>query len=204
MAEFSRKERDRQLRRSDIFAAAEHIFALKGYHKATIRDIAKEAQYATGTVYLHFKDKDELYLSLFTEKLKTMLSIVEEKMSLAKDAKGKLETFVRESLVFFEDNLDFFRIFVSEADEMMIAEKGLRNTPAGQKFERYMADIVKQAQREGVIRSDFEPTQVLDILIAIMKSYVLKWFREDGKGRKGLAGMSDMIIKCLLNGISGR
>jgi AcrR family transcriptional regulator len=204
MAGFSRKERDRQLRRSDIFAAAEHIFALKGYHKATIRDIAKEAQYATGTVYLHFKDKDELYFSLSTEKLKTMLSIVEEKMSSAKDAKGKLETFVRESLVFFENNLDFFRIFISEADEMMLAEKGLRSTPAGQKFERYMADIVKQAQKEGVISRDFEPMQILDILTAIMKSYVTKWFKEDGKGKKSLADMSDMIIRCLLNGISGK
>ncbi|MFA5164951.1 MAG: TetR/AcrR family transcriptional regulator [Candidatus Omnitrophota bacterium] len=202
MAGFSRKERDRQLRRSDIFSAAEHIFALKGYHKATIRDIAKEAQYATGTVYLHFKDKDELYLSLFTEKLKTMLSIVEEKMSSAKDAKGKLETFVRESLLFFENNLDFFRIFVSEGDDMMIAEKGLRGTPAGQKFEKYMADIVKQAQKEGVISRDFEPMQVLDILTAIMKSFVQKWFKEDGKGKRSLAGMSGIIVKCLLNGIS--
>ncbi|HPN65848.1 MAG TPA: TetR/AcrR family transcriptional regulator [Candidatus Omnitrophota bacterium] len=204
MAVFSRKERDRQLRRSDIFAAAEHIFALKGYHKATIRDIAKEAQYAIGTVYLHFKDKDALYLSLFTEKLKIMLSIVEEKMSSAKDAKSKLETFVRESLVFFEDNLDFFRIFVSEADDMMIAEKGLRSTPAGQKFERCMADIVKQAQKEGIISRDFEPMQVLDILTAIMKSFVLKWFKEYEKGKKSLSGMSDIILKCLLNGISGK
>ncbi|MFA5338522.1 MAG: TetR/AcrR family transcriptional regulator [Candidatus Omnitrophota bacterium] len=202
MAVLNRRERDRQLRRSDIFAAAEHIFALKGYHKATIRDIAKEAQYATGTVYLHFKDKDELYRSLFTEKLKGMLSVVEEKMASAKDSKGKLGVFVRESLAYFEENLDFFRIFVSESDDMMLAEKSIRNTPSGQKFEKYMEDIVKQAQKEGVISRDFEPIQVLDILTSIMKSFVLKWFKENSKNKKSLVGMSGIILKCLLRGIS--
>ncbi|MFA6356309.1 MAG: TetR/AcrR family transcriptional regulator [Candidatus Omnitrophota bacterium] len=202
MAAFSRKERDRQLRKADIYRAAEHIFALKGYHKATIRDIAKEAQYATGTVYLHFKDKDELYLSLFAEKLKGMLSIVESKMSSAKDAKGKLGIFIRESLAYFEENLDFFRIYVSEAEDMMTAEKSLRNTPSGKKFERYMADMVKQAQEEGVISRDFEPMQVLDIMTAILKSFVQRWFREGNKEKKSLVSMSGIILKCLLNGIS--
>mgnify|MGYP000970468407 FL=1 len=89
MAILSRKERDRQLRRSDIFKAAEHVFALKGYHKATIRDIAKEAQYGTGTVYLHFKNKDTLYFALLEEKLKCLLALIKEKVGQVKDAKKK-------------------------------------------------------------------------------------------------------------------
>jgi len=87
MAVLSRKERDRQLRRSDILKAAEHIFALKGYHKATIRNIAKEAQYAIGTVYLHFKDKDALYFALLDEKMKSLLFIFEERIKQEKEAK---------------------------------------------------------------------------------------------------------------------
>ncbi len=110
----SRKERDRQLRRSDILKAAEHIFALKGYYKATIRDIAKEAQYATGTVYLHFKDKDALYFALLEEKMKSLLSTIEGKIKQTKDAREKLEIFVQEGLGFFEKNQDFLRLFISE------------------------------------------------------------------------------------------
>ncbi len=56
-----RKERYRFLRKTDIIRAAEHVFALKGFHKATIQDIARQAQYATGTVYLYFEDKNSLY-----------------------------------------------------------------------------------------------------------------------------------------------
>ncbi|MDD3275094.1 MAG: helix-turn-helix domain containing protein, partial [Candidatus Omnitrophica bacterium] len=81
MIALSRKERDRKLRRADILKAAEHLFALKGYHKATIRDIAKEAQYATGTVYLHFKDKGDLYLALLEGRIKDLLGLFKEGVS---------------------------------------------------------------------------------------------------------------------------
>ena len=75
----NRKERDRQLRRTDILRASEHVFAQKGYDNATMQDIAKEAQYATGTVYLYFKDKEALYFSLLEEKIFCMMSATREK-----------------------------------------------------------------------------------------------------------------------------
>jgi len=62
MSALSRKERDRRLRQEDILKTAEHIFAIKGYHEASIQDIAKEAQYAVGTVYLYFKTKKHYIL----------------------------------------------------------------------------------------------------------------------------------------------
>ncbi len=108
----SRRERDRLLRKADILRAAEHVFALKGYYEATMHDIAKEAQYATGTVYLYFKDKDALYLSLVEEKYKDLLSILRQETSKAKTAREKIEIFVYEKLSFFERNQNFFRIFV--------------------------------------------------------------------------------------------
>ena len=52
----SRKERDRLRRKSDILNAAEYVFVLKGCDKATMQNIAKKAEYSTGTVYLYFKD----------------------------------------------------------------------------------------------------------------------------------------------------
>ena len=69
MVPLTRKERDRQLREQDILRAAEHVFATQGYHQATLQDIAKEAQYATGTIYLYFKDKEVLYLALLERKI---------------------------------------------------------------------------------------------------------------------------------------
>ncbi len=59
-----RKERERERRRQQIMVAAKRVFAEKGFTKATMEDIAKEAELSPGTLYLYFKNKDELYASL--------------------------------------------------------------------------------------------------------------------------------------------
>lgn len=59
-----RKERERERRRQQIIVAAKRVFSEKGFNKATMEDIAKEAELSPGTLYLYFKNKDELYASL--------------------------------------------------------------------------------------------------------------------------------------------
>ena len=59
-----RKERERERRRQQIIVAAKRVFSNKGFNKATMEDIAKEAELSPGTLYLYFKNKDELYASL--------------------------------------------------------------------------------------------------------------------------------------------
>ncbi len=59
-----RKERERERRRQQIIVAAKRVFSDKGFSKSTMEDIAKEAELSPGTLYLYFKNKDELYASL--------------------------------------------------------------------------------------------------------------------------------------------
>ena len=59
-----RKRRERERRRQQIIVAAKRIFSVKGFSKTTIEDIAREAELSPGTLYLYFKNKDELYASL--------------------------------------------------------------------------------------------------------------------------------------------
>jgi len=59
-----RKEREKERRRQQIMVAAKRVFSVKGFNKATMEDIAKEAELSPGTLYLYFKNKEELYASL--------------------------------------------------------------------------------------------------------------------------------------------
>jgi AcrR family transcriptional regulator len=203
MVVLSRKERDRQLRRSDIFKAAEHIFALKGYHKATIRDIAKEAQYGTGTVYLHFKNKGALYFALLEEKLKCLLTMIKEKAEQVKDAKKKLEIFIQEGLVFFEKNQDFFQIFVSEGSESY-TETRLLKCSIGLQWQEYTASLLKEAQGQGVVSSSFDPEQISDVLTSILKTITLKWLQKKKRKEESLVGLSDTILRLFLYGAANK
>ena len=59
-----RKEREKERRRQQIIVAAKRVFSENGFNKATMEDIAKEAELSPGTLYLYFKNKEELYASL--------------------------------------------------------------------------------------------------------------------------------------------
>ena len=59
-----RKERERERRRQQIIVAAKRVFSEKGFNRATMEDIAQEAELSAGTLYLYFKNKDELYASM--------------------------------------------------------------------------------------------------------------------------------------------
>lgn len=199
----SRKERDRQLRRSDILKAAEHLFALKGYHQATIRDIAKEAQYASGTVYLHFKDKSDLYFGLLEEKLKTLFFRIKERVAPVKDTRKKMDIFVQEGLVFFEKNQDFFRIFISQGSELF-SESKIMKSLIGQQMQEYTRSLMKEAQAQGVVSKDFDAGQIGEVFTAIIKTIILGWLQEKKRKSENLIDLSETILKLFLNGVASR
>ena len=68
-----RKQRERERRRQQIMVAAKKVFTTKGFNKTTMEDIAKEAELSPGTLYLYFKNKDELYASLSLRILQYLL-----------------------------------------------------------------------------------------------------------------------------------
>lgn len=72
-----RKEREKERRRQQIMVAAKRVFSEKGFNKATMEDIAQEAELSPGTLYLYFKNKEELYASLSLRILQYLLLRVE-------------------------------------------------------------------------------------------------------------------------------
>ncbi|MBN1932731.1 MAG: TetR/AcrR family transcriptional regulator [Desulfobacterales bacterium] len=68
-----RKEREKERRRHQIMVAAKRVFSGKGFNKTTIEDIAREAELSPGTLYLYFKNKDDLYASLSLSILQYLL-----------------------------------------------------------------------------------------------------------------------------------
>jgi len=64
-----RKKREKELRRVDIINSARQVFLENGYKDTTINQISRQAELSPGTIYLYFKDKNELFLLLTVELL---------------------------------------------------------------------------------------------------------------------------------------
>jgi AcrR family transcriptional regulator len=197
-----RKERDRQVRKTDILSAAEQVFALKGYEKATIQDIASQAQYAAGTVYLYFKDKDELYLSMLEDKVSEMMSVVVQKTSGIKDAGKKLKLFIETSIDFFEKDRYFFRVFISETSKFRWAiDKKITTSPLMARHLNYLIGLVKMAQRQGVVRDDFNAEHVADIFAAILSTTIVGLLKDNPGKFRYKNSPADFIFDVFINGV---
>ena len=72
-----RKEREKERRRQQIIVAAKRVFSDKGFNKATMEDIAKEAELSPGTLYLYFKDKDALIATLVEDSFEHLMEDLE-------------------------------------------------------------------------------------------------------------------------------
>jgi AcrR family transcriptional regulator len=202
MGVLDRKNRDRLLRKTDILKAAEHIFALKGYDKTTIQDIAGKAQYATGTVYLYFKDKNDLYCSLLEEKLKALLVKIKEKIGQSEDAKEKLDIFLEKEIEFFRENKDFFRILVSETNGPRFdISLRISKSCVFREYSEHVSALVKMAQQKGAIRNDLYPAQIVDIFRSIFESIIMDWLWNKPQEPKDAEKISRFILDIFLNGV---
>ena len=203
MIQITRKERDRQLRRTDILRAAEHQFARKGYERATIQDIARQAQYGTGTVYLYFKDKESVYLSLIEEKIAAMIAIIKEKTAPIADARVKLEVLVNESLGYFDRNQDFFRIFASERSRLQWTIGTHSRKPACMDHLPFVTEIVRLGQQQKFLRDDYAALQVAEVLVSMISSVVFDCLRQK-PGAASLGEMSEFVLDMFLEGARKR
>lgn len=108
-------------RRNQILDAAAKVFAEKGFHPTTIKDIAVEAGIAHGTIYNYFENKTALLLGIF-DRMKA--SVIQENIPLAPDGidlRAFIRTFIALPLMSLKkDNFALFRIVISE---MMVNEE---------------------------------------------------------------------------------
>ena len=111
MEKVSRKEREYQMRREEILKAAEKVFAQNGFYNSTVAEIAKESEFAIGTLYQFFTNKEELYYTMMIEKFDLLYEMLQSEVSKQSRCLDKLGCVVETVLSFIEQNVDFFKIF---------------------------------------------------------------------------------------------
>jgi AcrR family transcriptional regulator len=93
MTDYSTSERTRQkkdAKRTAMMNAAVRVFAEKGYHAATVRDIVRDADVAIGTFYFYFPDKESLFVHLYEETADFLLQAMEQAVNSRADLPHQL------------------------------------------------------------------------------------------------------------------
>jgi AcrR family transcriptional regulator len=169
-----------EFRTAGILEAARKIFAKKGFHDATVDDIATTAGVAKGTVYLYYGSKQEVYFAALKFGISQMYAVLVQEVRRASTSEQKLRALIAAKLAYFDENRDFFKIYYSELGKIpthpgiMGAEfKALYLEQA-----RLVESILKEGARKKVIRNlptDHTAFAISDIIRGVVTQRVLGW-----------------------------
>ena len=153
----SRRERERAQRRDDILRAARVVFFERGFHLATVDDVAVAAEVSKGTVYLYFDTKETILAHLLLEGLDTLVADLEAAYAADRRfaARTRLRRMADAYLNFFQQSPEYYRLlmafdrgqFQAAVDQATYQEVYARSLRGIEWLER----AVQQAQEEGLI-----------------------------------------------------
>lgn len=110
-----RREREKLRQRQEMLAAALDLFSQKGYHNVSMHEIAEKAEFAIGTLYKFFQNKEDLYKTIVLERCDDFEEAFKRAMEQSDDEIEKLRHYVRFRGERFRNNLPFVRLFLAES-----------------------------------------------------------------------------------------
>ena len=151
-----RREREKEARRAAILDAARYVFFSKGLLAATVDDIAQRAELSKGTLYLYFRTKEEIYISLMNEGLDILIGYFRRALAAKARADVLLRRLKGAYYRFYEENREYFTILflyfhtdlqgkVSPAIQASCETKAVTCL-------QVLADLIQRGIREGVFR----------------------------------------------------
>ncbi len=192
----------REDKRKRIIDAAVDVFADKGFFQAKVSEIAEAAGVADGTIYLYFKSKDDLLISLFREKMNEIL----QRFSAIRDEgspEQQLRRYIAEHLAFVAEKPKLMQVLTVEIRQSPRFMK--EATP--QAFGRYLAvlaGIIDRGQASGAFRKNLDPVLISRALFGLIDEISLSFVlsNENEWARRDSTEVANQLADFILRGIA--
>lgn len=177
--------------------AALKVFSAKGYHRATMSEIALEAGFGKGTLYWYWKSKEDLYFSLIEDMHREFLRLVEEAAAGDEPALEKLKKLGLQVVDLYYRVRDYCKLswkMRAEELETFSPQYVERLQEYVEKTKRALTSIMEQGIREGVF-PPHDPYYLACILMGLVEGLEIQWL-EDSRAfdlRKGMQIVLDFF-----------
>lgn len=161
-------------KKNRIIEAAVKVFAEKGFYLAKVSDVAKAAKVADGTIYLYFKNKDDLLINLFEQKMELILQRFQERLQDIPDSVEKLHSFVDLYFTLIKEDKDLADVFQVELRQSAKFLKDYHN----QKFLDFLAlikSIIQEGMDNGFFRTDLNADVVKIVIFGTVDEVARQW-----------------------------
>lgn len=202
MARPPRRDREIVRIREDILAAAAHAFAEKGFHAATMQDIAREAGYTAASLYTYFESKDRIFDALQELVIREWAATFEEPVPEGLTLRQRLELLLYRQFQLLDRHRDAFTVFLAgirEGRPMGCSEKGPR--PAG--FFLFVNGLKRFLEASGW-EKEFPQVPVEDaalVLAGLHNSFFIRWVASENPAR--LSDRAADVIAYFFHGVTG-
>ena len=186
-------------KRRRILDAAVSVFAQHGFYNAKVSQIAKEAGVADGTIYLYFKNKEDILIQVFIDAMDEILRRQEEAIGQVSDPLDRLRTFIRVHFASVAESRAMAEVITVELRQ---SSKFMRNTDM-KPFGRYLgmiARIIDDGVRSGVFAPASDPRLIARAIFGAVDELALEWAMSDRNASLDVAGnrVADLFLSGLL------
>jgi len=181
-----------------ILEAAVKVFARQGFYQSTVAQIAKEAGVADGTIYLYFKNKDDILVQFFSYRTKQVFDRFRAEVKKADNTLDKLRNLIRRHLTEFQRDRDMAVVYQVETHQnSRLAEAQIREM--SQMYQDLLAEIVELGQQEGSIRKDLYVGLVKRFILGAVDEVINTWLHSEKE--YDLVSMADPLVDLFIRGI---
>jgi AcrR family transcriptional regulator len=182
--------------REDILEAAAQVFRQKGFHGASMNDIAEAVKLQKASLYHHVSSKQEMLLEILDRALQLLLERISPIAEQNIPADKKLRAMIREYLSILVDNIDLAAVLLFE-HRALERRQHARHIPNRDKFESLWKDVISEGVGKKLFNCE-DPGLAVRALLGQM-NWTITWFRQDGE--KSIDQIADSYADMLLNGL---
>ncbi|HTJ41094.1 MAG TPA: TetR/AcrR family transcriptional regulator [Kofleriaceae bacterium] len=182
-------------KRERILDAAEHVFAAHGFFAAKVSEIAERAGVADGTIYLYFKNKDDLLISLFESRMERVNAHLASHVAKHTKPKEKLDAFIRAYLALVKEQPAAAEVLTVELRQSAKFMKGQPTNPKFAELLRLLATIVGEGQAAGVFTDAIPAPVAARMIFGLVDEMALAWLLGDKTPESAPRGKKFDIVR---------
>lgn len=183
--------------REDVVRAAGRLFAERGYHGTSMRDLGKELGLLGSSLYSHVSSKQDLLVEVVEEGSRLFEESAARALATEGSAADRLDALVAGHVDVVIDNIEVARTFLNEA-RMLDSHHRSRIVDARDHYEEEFRSVIREGAEDGSFRTSANPKTVSIFILSILNA-LERWYRPDGDlDRDGLVAEVTGFVRAAL------
>jgi AcrR family transcriptional regulator len=179
-----------------VLQTAVEVFNERGYDGASMEDLSRRLGIAKSAIYHHVSGKEELLRMALDRALDGWAEAAERARELDAPAIERLEMLVRGTVAVLETRLPYVTLLLRVRGNTDVERAALERRRS---FDRLVASLVEQAERDGDVRADVDPKVTARLLSGMINS-IVEWYRP-GSRQAGRVSLADAVCAIAFDGL---